>query len=189
MDSGCSTRRWYESARTHRPTRVTHSKCWPRRTCTLHGPTRPITPPCSAPLWTGEKHPELARQADAARGEVVGAVRDAQRRAGLGSSDPERIAEVMWALTFGIARLGTALRRRSPRGPRCQMGVRRVSDTRLTPICGSAEITHYRLVLRLREVDVDLRRLNLHGDGLVMHLPGGARHRDIACSDGNGVTR
>jgi AcrR family transcriptional regulator len=54
------------------------------------------------------KHPELARQADAARGEVVGAIREAQRRGGLGSEDPMLIAEVMWALTFGIARLGTS---------------------------------------------------------------------------------
>jgi AcrR family transcriptional regulator len=54
------------------------------------------------------KHPDLARQADAACGEVVGAIRDAQRRGALGSGDPELIAEVMWALTFGIARLGSS---------------------------------------------------------------------------------
>ena len=54
------------------------------------------------------RHPELAHQAEGARGELVGAIRDAQLRGGLGSGDPILIAEVMWALTFGVARLGTS---------------------------------------------------------------------------------
>jgi AcrR family transcriptional regulator len=84
-----------------------------------------------------EKHPDLARQADAARGEVVGAVRDAQRRAALGSGDPERIAEVMWALTFGIARLGTSSQLPEtalPAEALAVQGVRWVSDGCQTPV-------------------------------------------------------
>jgi AcrR family transcriptional regulator len=53
-------------------------------------------------------YPELARQAEAARGEVVDAVHDAQKGGRIGPGDPVLIAEVMWALTFGVARLGTS---------------------------------------------------------------------------------
>jgi hypothetical protein len=77
------------------------------------------------------KHPDLARQADAACGEVVGAIRDAQRRGALGSGDPELIAEVMWALTFGIARLGSSSqlpRTALPAEALAVQGVRWVSD-------------------------------------------------------------
>jgi AcrR family transcriptional regulator len=59
-------------------------------------------------LQNWRTYPELARQADAARGELVAAVHDAQRGGRIGSGDPGLIAEVMWALTFGIARLGTS---------------------------------------------------------------------------------
>jgi AcrR family transcriptional regulator len=97
------------------------------------------------PVMDRQKHPELAHQADAARGEVVGAVRDAQRRAALGSGDPALIAEVMWALTFGIARLATSSQLPETALPAealavqgvrwvsdgCQMGVRHLSDTDL----------------------------------------------------------
>jgi AcrR family transcriptional regulator len=83
------------------------------------------------------KHPELARQADAARGEVVGAIRDAQRRAALGSRDPEIIADVMWALTFGVARLGISNqlpRTALPAEALAVQGVRWVSDGCQTPV-------------------------------------------------------
>ena len=78
-----------------------------------------------------QKHPELGRLADAARGEVVGAIREAQRRGGLGSGDPALIAEVMWALTFGIARLGTSSQLAQtalPAEALAVQGVRWVSD-------------------------------------------------------------
>src|SRR5262245_13910077 len=83
------------------------------------------------------RHPELAHQAEAARGELVGAIRDAQRRGVLGSGDPILIAEVMWALTFGVARLGTS----GQLGPTARpiealavQGVRWVSDGCRTPV-------------------------------------------------------
>jgi AcrR family transcriptional regulator len=83
------------------------------------------------------KHPELARQADAARAEVVGAILDAQRRAALGSGDPELIAAVMWALTFGVARLGTSSQLTEtalPAEALAVQGVRWVSDGCQTPV-------------------------------------------------------
>jgi AcrR family transcriptional regulator len=51
-------------------------------------------------------YPDLMRHADAARGEVVDAVREAQRHGHVGPGDPVLVADVMWALTFGVARLG-----------------------------------------------------------------------------------
>ena len=53
-------------------------------------------------------YPELMQQADAARGEVAEAVREAQRHGLISGGDPVLIADVMWALTFGIARLGAS---------------------------------------------------------------------------------
>jgi len=82
-------------------------------------------------------YPELARQADAARGEVVDAVHDAQRSGRIGSGDPVLIAEVMWALTLGIARLGTSPRlteQSLPIEALAVQGVRWVSDGCRTPI-------------------------------------------------------
>jgi AcrR family transcriptional regulator len=82
-------------------------------------------------------YPELAREAEAARGEVVDAVRDAQRRGRIGAGDPVLIAEVMWALTYGVARLGTSsqlTQQRLPIEALAVQGVRWVSDGCLTPI-------------------------------------------------------
>ena len=82
-------------------------------------------------------YPELGRQAEAARREVVDAVHDAQRRGRIGSGDPLLIAEVMWALTFGVARLGTSgqlTQQPSPIEALAVQGVRWVSDGCQTPI-------------------------------------------------------
>jgi AcrR family transcriptional regulator len=49
----------------------------------------------------------VAPEADEAFGELVDAVRDAQRCGRIGDADPVAVAEVMWSLTFGLARLGT----------------------------------------------------------------------------------
>jgi AcrR family transcriptional regulator len=51
-------------------------------------------------------YPDLVRHADAARAEVVDAVREAQRHGHIGPGDPALVADVMWALTLGVARLG-----------------------------------------------------------------------------------
>jgi AcrR family transcriptional regulator len=80
-------------------------------------------------LFGDARHPEIARGAEAALGEVVEAIRDAQRTGTLGSGDPLLIAEVMWALTFGVARLGT-----SSAPALAVQGVRWVSDGCQTPI-------------------------------------------------------
>jgi len=56
--------------------------------------------------WT--KHPDLARQAGDAFQELVEAVRDAQGKGHVAPGDPALIAEVLWALTFGVAKLGTS---------------------------------------------------------------------------------
>ena len=78
-----------------------------------------------------QAYPDLARSADAARGEVVDAIRDAQSRGYLGTGDPLLIAEIMWALTFGVARLGTSTMLARPSLPiegLAVQGVRWVSD-------------------------------------------------------------
>jgi AcrR family transcriptional regulator len=75
------------------------------------------------------KYPELARHADAAFGEVVDAIRGAQRGGSLASGDPIPIAQVMWALTFGVAQLGTSGQLARPSLPVLAVqGVRWVSD-------------------------------------------------------------
>jgi AcrR family transcriptional regulator len=78
-----------------------------------------------------QAYPELAKSADAARGEVVDAIRDAQSRGYLGAGDTLLIAEVMWALTFGVACLGTSTVLGQPSLPiegLAVQGVRWVSD-------------------------------------------------------------
>jgi AcrR family transcriptional regulator len=84
-----------------------------------------------------QSRPGFVRSAEAALGEVVDAVRDAQSRGNLGAGDPVPIAEVMWALTVGVARL----RRSTPLTPSAVpiealavQGVRWVSDGCQTPI-------------------------------------------------------
>ena len=65
------------------------------------------------------------------------AVRDAQRRGRMGAGDPVLIAEIMWALTYGVARLGTSsqlTQQRLPIEALAVQGVRWVSDGCLTPI-------------------------------------------------------
>jgi AcrR family transcriptional regulator len=83
--------------------------------------------------FLGERraYPDVAHQAGAAIGELVHVVQDAQRRGRLGPGDPVVIAEVMWALTFGIARLGTSNHlgaRALPIEALAVQGVRWVSD-------------------------------------------------------------
>ena len=95
-------------------------------------------------------YPELGRQAEAARREVVDAVHDAQRRGRIGSGDPVLIAEVMWALTYGVARLGTSSQLTQQRLPlrlslsEVSDGCQMVSDTHLTPIVVALRSYHYR---------------------------------------------
>src|SRR5262245_32973739 len=80
--------------------------------------------------FTDERvHPSLSPQADAARGEVLGAIHDAQQRGVLASGDPMLIGEVLWALTFGVARLGTSKQlAHTPLEALAVQGVRWVSD-------------------------------------------------------------
>jgi AcrR family transcriptional regulator len=82
-------------------------------------------------------YPELVRRADAARNEVVDAVREAQRRGHIGPGDPALVADVMWALTFGVARLGSSKQlgeRTAPLEGLAVRGIRWVSDGCQTPI-------------------------------------------------------
>ena len=85
------------------------------------------------------RYPDVGRQADSALGEVVDAVREAQRRGYIGPGDSRAIAEVMWALTFGIARLGTSNHFAAgalPIEALAVQGVRWVSDGCQTPDLG-----------------------------------------------------
>jgi AcrR family transcriptional regulator len=82
-------------------------------------------------------YPDLMRQADAARGELVDAVREAQRHGHVGPVDPALVADVMWALTFGVARLGTSNQsgqRTAAVEELAVRGIRWVSDGCQTPI-------------------------------------------------------
>jgi AcrR family transcriptional regulator len=82
-------------------------------------------------LEDARAYPEVVQQSDAALGELVDVIRDAQRRGYLGPGDPIAIADVMWALTFGVARLATSNHLR-PHGLPIEalavQGVRWVSD-------------------------------------------------------------
>jgi len=81
-------------------------------------------------------YPNVAEQAGAAIGELVQVIRDAQRRGHLGPGEPVVIAEVMWALAFGIARLGNSNHlsgRALPIEALAVQGVRWVSDGCQTP--------------------------------------------------------
>jgi AcrR family transcriptional regulator len=83
------------------------------------------------------RYPEVGRQAESALGEVVDAVREAQRQGSIGPGDSRAIAEVMWALTFGVARLGTSNHFTAgalPIEALAVLGVRWVSDGCQTPI-------------------------------------------------------
>jgi AcrR family transcriptional regulator len=71
--------------------------------------------------------PRVAREAEAAFGQVVAAVREAQEHGFLGDADPTMVAEIMWALTSGLAR-------RDGSEELAVRGVRWVSDGCLTPI-------------------------------------------------------
>ena len=66
----------------------------------------------------------VAREADAAFGQLVEGVREAQGRGLIGDENAVTVAEVMWSLTFGLARLGAA----SPVEELAVLGVRWVSD-------------------------------------------------------------
>jgi AcrR family transcriptional regulator len=82
-------------------------------------------------LRDGHEYPEVMQQSGAAVGELVEVIRDAQRRGHLGPGDPIVIADLMWALTFGIARLGTSNHLRPqplPIEALAVQGVRWVSD-------------------------------------------------------------
>ena len=87
-------------------------------------------------LGDGRRLPEVVKQSGAARGELVDVIRDAQSRGQLGPGDPVVIADVMWALTFGVARLATSNHLRPhalPIEAPAVQGVRWVSDGCQTP--------------------------------------------------------
>jgi AcrR family transcriptional regulator len=87
-------------------------------------------------LGDGRAYPEVMQQSRAALGELVDVVRDAQSRGDLGPGDPIVIADIIWALTFGVARLGTSNHLRPhalPIEALAVQGVRWVSDGCQTP--------------------------------------------------------
>ena len=76
-------------------------------------------------------YPELIQQADAARAQVVDAIREAQRHGQISGADPVLVADVMWALTFGVARLAASNHLSEGTGPieaLAVRGIRWVSD-------------------------------------------------------------
>jgi AcrR family transcriptional regulator len=81
--------------------------------------------------------PELIQQSDAARGQIADAVREAQRHGHISGGDPVLVADVMWALTFGVARLAASNHlgeRTAPVEALAVRGIRWISDGCQPPI-------------------------------------------------------
>jgi AcrR family transcriptional regulator len=80
-------------------------------------------------------YPELIQHADAARGHIADAVREAQRHGHISGGDPVLVADVMWALTFGVARLAASnhLSDRTAVEALAVRGIRWVADGCQTP--------------------------------------------------------
>lgn len=76
------------------------------------------------------RHPQLAREMDAAFAEVSAAVRESARGRRLAEADASAMANAIWAVTFGIARLGTLGHLRHPSGQLEELAVLAVRSVR-----------------------------------------------------------